>query len=155
MKRIKFLTLLATMFFSGLAVQSVAQSCCSKDKKCCSKAVAEGKSKACTPSNCRGAKTKFSEAAVITELRESLIALKADLEQSEDPVFDSKTYNVHGIVGDSDEESIRILKDEVLIIEEAFVDLSLYNPGSFNLPENKAHQVEYLKDRIDDLHKAL
>lgn len=118
---------------------------------CASTAATSG----CTPSNCRGAKTKFGEAKVISDLRLNLIELKADMEQSKSPSFDAKSYDIHGIVGESDDESLEILVKEVKLVEEAFVQTLNHQPTEFVLPENKAKQISYLNTRIEVLQKLL
>lgn len=150
-----------------LSVNAVAQtSCCSSDKKevktaCCSgdqsdaKAATGEATSGCTPSNCRGAQTKFGEARVITELRTSLIALKAGMEKSTDPSFEARSFDIHGIVGESDDESLQILVKEVKIVEAAFAKTMNHNSPSFNLPDNKAKQVRYLRKRIEALQAVL
>lgn len=109
----------------------------------------------CTPSNCRGAKTKFGEAKVISELRLNLIDLKAELEASKTPAFAARTYDMHDIIGDSEEESLEIIIDEVKIIETDLTEKLNHQPTAFNLPENKAKQIQYLSTRIEGLKKLL
>lgn len=119
---------------------------------CCSATAATS---GCTPSNCRGAKTKFGEAKVITDLRLNLIELKAEMEKSESPNFEAKSYDIHGIVGDSDKESLDILVKEVQIVEEELSNKLNFNPAQFELPDNSAKQVAYLDERIDELKELL
>lgn len=119
---------------------------------CCSATAATS---GCTPSNCRGAKTKFGEAQVISDLRLNLIDLKADMEKSENPSFEEKFYDIHGIVGSSDEESLEIIVKQVQLVEEAFVEKLNHEPSEFVLPNNKAKQISYLKTRIEGLQKLL
>ena len=109
----------------------------------------------CTPSNCRGATTKFGEAKVITDLRLNLIDLKAEMEKSESPTFDANSYDIHGIVGDTDEESLAIVVKEVKKVEDAFVKELNYQVVEFSLPDNKAKQVAYLDSRIEELKSLL
>jgi len=119
---------------------------------CCS-AIAE--TSGCTPSNCRGAQTKFGEAQVISDLRLNLIDLKSEMEQSKSPSFDEKSYDIHGIIGDSDEESLEIIVKQVQLVEEAFVEKLNHQPTAFALPDNKAKQISYLNTRIESLQKLL
>ncbi len=121
-----------------------------KSEACASTASTSG----CKPSSCRGAKTKFGEAKVISNLRNELIALKAKMEQSKTPKFEARSYDLHGIVGKSDDESIDIIIKEVKLIEKDFNKNSKYTPVAFDLPQNKAKQIQYLSDRIEAL-KAL
>ncbi|MEM7104703.1 MAG: hypothetical protein AAF502_16320 [Bacteroidota bacterium] len=149
-------------FFFLIAGQGMAQSttCCttSKDaekKVCCTKDSKQATTSGCTPSACRGAQTKFGEAKVISALREDLINLKAIMETYETINFDERTYSVHGIVGETDDESISIIADEVRIIEGSFSSLMQQRFEPFELPQNKARQVAYLKKRISSLTSML
>lgn len=159
--------LFASSLLLGLlfCTNAIAQSSCSgKDKKdaakteCCASKSAKAKVAAtsgCSPSACRGAKTKFGEAKVISDLRLSLIALKTDMEKSKSPSFDAKAYDIHGIVGETDDESLEIITKEVRGIESVFAEKLSYKPAEFTLPENKAKQVKYLNTRIEELKKQL
>lgn len=109
----------------------------------------------CSPSSCRGAQTKFGEAKVITQLRKALIALKAEIEQYQPVKFDARTYSIHGIVGETDAQSLDIIRNEVQRIEADFTAKLKYTPSAFLLPENKAQQVHFLQRRISDLKNAL
>ena len=120
---------------------------------CC--AVTTASTSGCTPSNCRGAQTKFGEAKVISELRLNLIELKAELEKSENVSFDPRSYDIHGIIGDSDDESLEIIVKEVKIVEEEIVEKLDQKIVGFELPENKAKQIQYLNGRIESLQQAL
>lgn len=120
---------------------------------CCA-ATAETTS-GCTPSNCRGAQTKFGEAKVISDLRINLIELKAELEESEDIAFDPRSYDIHDIIGDSDDESLEKIVTEVKIVEEEIVDKLNQKLAVFELPENKAKQIQYLNGRIESLQEVL
>ncbi len=130
----------------GVYKFAFASSCC---------ASSSGATSGCTPSSCRGAKTKFGEARVISNLRLDLIALKAEMEKSKSPLFNKRSYDIHGIIGDSDEESLEIIVGEVKIIEEAFVESLNYDTEPFTLPENKAKQIQYLNARIEKLQELL
>ena len=109
----------------------------------------------CSPTGCRGAKTKFGEAKVISTLRLDLIALKAEMEKSKKLAFDARSYDIHGIVGETDDESLQIILKEVEIIETAFAEKLNYKVVVLALPDNKAKQVSYLSDRINTLKKTL
>ncbi len=109
----------------------------------------------CSPSSCRGAKTKFGEAKVISNLRGDLIALKAAMENSSFPKFEARSYDIHGIVGENDDESLKIIVDELKIMEKDFSVKTTYSPVSFDLPKTKAKQIAYLENRIDILKKNL
>ncbi len=158
LKKVFFTTsLLGGLFFS---TNGFAQSaCCTKGKKasdkvaCCSSA--DQQTSGCSPSACRGAKTKFGEAKVIGDLRLSLIALKADMEKSTNPRFDQRSYDIHGIVGNTDDESLNIIAKEVMLVENAFAEKLNYESLEFSLPENKAKQVKYLSTRIAKLKQLL
>lgn len=145
---IKVLALAAAVILaSGFGVKKFFfSSCCA--------ATAETTS-GCTPSNCRGAQTKFGEAKIISDLRLNLIDLKADLEKSDNHSFDPRSYDIHGIIGETDDESIEIIVKEVKIIEEEITEKLDQKIASFELPENKAKQIQYLNGRITSLHKAL
>jgi len=84
-----------------------------------------------------------------------LIALKADLEKSESISFEPRSYDIHGIIGDSDEESLDIIVKEVKIVEEEIAVKLNQQIAAFELPENKAKQIQYLNGRIAFLQKAL
>ncbi len=109
----------------------------------------------CTPSNCRGAKTKFGEAKVISDLRLNLIDLKSELESSNDVTFDPRAYDIHGIIGDNDDESLEIIVKEVKIVEEEIIQKLDQQLAAFELPENKAKQIQYLNGRIKSLQEVL
>ena len=156
--------LFAASLFIGLLFSTTVQaqtSCCTKDKdataktEACATSTAKETTSGCSPSACRGAKTKFGEAKVISDLRSNLIALKADIEKSADPKFEARTYDIHGIVGENDDESLEIIVKEVKLIETAFAKKLNHNSAEFSLPENKAKQVKYLSSRIEDLKKLL
>ena len=156
--------LFAAFLFFGMLMttDAVAQSaCCSKAKAtkttaCCSSSSASNaKTSGCSPSACRGEQTKFGEAKVITSLRNELIALKADMETSDRPSFDARSYDIHGIVGETDNESLEIIVREVQLIERSFTAKLNHPFASFNLPGNKAKQVQYLNGRIETLQRLL
>lgn len=167
----KILVLIPMLIFGmGLSTVSAQNSseskpkqCCSKSKKedskkaaCCSSATASNKkTSGCSPSACRGAKTKFGEAKVITALRESLVDLKADMEVSATPKFEAADYDIHDIVGESDDESLDILIKHVQQAEQAFASKAGAEFSKFELPESKAKQVLYLNERIAKLKEML
>jgi len=109
----------------------------------------------CTPSNCRGAKTKFGEAVAITDLRMQLIELKADMEKYEKVKFAERSYSIHGIVGDSDEESLDIIASEVKIIEDEFTEAFDIDLEALLETDNKAQLVAALSNRIEKMHQTL
>lgn len=135
----------ALLLASGYGVKTFFFSCCS------STAATSG----CTPSNCRGAQTKFGEAKVISDLRINLIELKAELEKSESIAFEPRSYDIHGIIGKSDDESLDIIVKEVKIVEEEIADKLNQKIAAFDLPSNKAKQIQYLNGRIAFLQQAL
>lgn len=135
----------AILLASGFGVKKVFFSCCS----------ATTETSGCNPSNCRGAQTKFGEAQVISDLRINLIDLKAELEKSESVTFEPRSYSIHGIIGESDDESISIIATEVKIVEEEIAVKLNHQIAVFKLPEVKAKQIQYLNDRIQFLQKAL
>jgi len=127
-----------------------------KSEACCaSKAKVAESTSGCSPSNCRGAQTKFGEAKVITTLRGDLIALKANLETYTTVDFEERTYSVHALVGETDEESLQIITKEVQLIEDAFSENLNETLASFELPEQKAKKVQYLQARIQHLQGLL
>jgi len=109
----------------------------------------------CSPSQCRGAQTKFGEAKVISSLRENLIELKAIMEKSSEITFDAKSYDIHDIVGENDDESLEIIANEVKVVEKEFSEKLNFSASAFTLPENKAKQVAYLSSRLEALKKLL
>ncbi|WP_106790783.1 hypothetical protein [Aquimarina sp. Aq78] len=160
-------------FFTLFSTNVIAQSsCCGSkkhDKATCTKNHKDDKKSAsciaasdtakttsgCSPSSCRGAKTKFGEAKIISNLRNNLIALKSEMEQSKKPVFETRSYDIHQIVGKSDDESLKIIARELNIIEKDFANKTQFMPLVFTLPENKAKQITYLDNRIEVLKKLL
>lgn len=123
---------------------------------CCASNAKEAESTSgCSPSSCRGAQTKFGEAKVITTLRRNLIALKANLETYKTLEFEERTYSVHALIGETDEESLQIITKEVQLIEDAFSENLDATLASFELPEQKAKQVQYLQTRIQHLQGLL
>ncbi|WP_431121038.1 hypothetical protein [Flagellimonas flava] len=156
-----------SIFFSTLLMlmghMAFAQSNCSaadtngekSAKSCESKVATTGESTSgCSPTSCRGAKTKFGEAKVISTLRLDLIDLKAGMEQSAVHAFDAQSYDIHGIIGETDEESLDIIIKEVKVVEKEIAEKLNKRLAEFQLPENKAKQIQYLSNRIKGL-KAL
>ena len=82
-RTIRILTILSFLISGSNAM---AQSTCcggeGHDEASCTEdhASTEEATSGCAPSSCRGAQTKFGEAKVITSLRNTLIALKSDME---------------------------------------------------------------------------
>lgn len=109
----------------------------------------------CKPSSCRGAKTKFGEAKVITKVRERLVALKSGMEKSTGKDFNARSYDITNLAGESDEESLAIIAREVQLIENEFSKKLNRTFEAFTLPANKAKQVKYLVNRIEELQKLL
>jgi len=146
------------LLFGNSAISQT--SCCAsaqpKDKTACGSKVSGESTSGCTPSNCRGAKTKFGEAKVISALRADLIGLKAVMEKSENPKFEKRSYGIHGIVGETDDESLTIIKNEIILIEKAIKD-NFQNTtlSEFVFPESKSKQVQYLDQRMAHLKKYL
>ncbi|WP_420399697.1 hypothetical protein [Flagellimonas sp.] len=156
-----------SIFFSALLMlmshMVFAQSNCStadtngekSAKSCESKVATAGESTSgCSPTACRGAKTKFGEAKVISTLRLDLIDLKVGMEQSVVHGFDAQSYDIHGIIGKNDEESLNIIIKEVKVVEKEIAEKLNKRLAEFQLPENKAKQIQYLSNRIKGL-KAL
>ncbi|MDN5212971.1 hypothetical protein QQ020_12970 [Fulvivirgaceae bacterium BMA12] len=155
--------LLGILIMTGTVITTdlMAQSSCSPGKEGNVAACAKGQkagvasTSGCSPSGCRGAKTKFGEAKIISTLRLDLIALKADMEKSSEPAFSSRSYDIHDIIGETDEESLAIIVREVKLIETAFTEKLNHQFTAFTLPKSKAKQVRYLSVRIQDLQKLL
>ncbi len=171
---LKSLVVASTMAFAMLfSTNTTAQSSCcggeNHDEKTCATNHKDGKKTAscgtasktneatsgCLPSSCRGAKTKFGEAKVISDLRSNLIALKSEMEKSKAPKFESRSYDIHGIVGKTDDESLEIIIRELKLIEKDFSNKMRFKPLAFTLPDNKAKQIKYLESRIEGLKKIL
>lgn len=123
-------------------------------KSCCTKNVKETTS-GCTPSNCRGAKTKFGEAKVITKLRQNLINLKAKMENYNAFEFSNKAITVHGIVGETDNESLDIISNHLTVIELEIYSLIKQEIPKVEPAKNKAVQVKQLGDRISTISEFL
>ncbi|OUR97970.1 hypothetical protein A9Q86_15395 [Flavobacteriales bacterium 33_180_T64] len=162
------LTMALGMLFSTNAVAQ--SSCCGgekhdeatcttehkKDAKVsCGTATTAKTTSGCLPSSCRGAKTKFGEAKVISNLRSELVSLKAKMEKSTTPKFDARSYDIHGIVGETDDESLQIMVREVKLVEKEFSNKTKFKALAFVLPENKAKQIKYLESRVEGLKKLL
>lgn len=159
MKNYFMLSSMAILFLGG-AQETWAQSCETSSKKTneevsITKNSVVGPNSGCTPSACRGAKTKFGEAKTITDLRLSLIDLKSMMENHDRISFNPRSYDIHGIVGETDDESLQIIKDEIEIIQKEFSEKLNIHPIALDLPENKAQQVSLLKSKLSDLKKQL
>ena len=63
--------------------------------------------------------------------------------------FPQRSYDIHGIIGESDDESLEIIEKEVKIVEEQFVEKFDLKLASAEVPENKAKKVKYLSERIE------
>lgn len=109
----------------------------------------------CTPSACRGAKTKFGEAKVISDLRLSLIDLKSKMENHSSISFNPRSYDIHRIIGETDDESLQIIKTEIEIIERELSQKLKLQFTENVYPESKAKQVSMLKAKLSDLVKLL
>ncbi len=145
-----FQTLLGLpVLFFGSPDTAHAQSSCD------SKVTIEEKVTGCTPSACRGAQTKFGEAKVISDLRKQLIDLKSQMEVSVTHAFEERTYSVHGLLGETDAESLQIIAEEVKIIENAFFNTMDAKFPVIHTTENKAKTVQALKLRIEQLAQLL
>lgn len=165
--------LCSALFVAGINSSYAQTACCAKGSKEQMKcATADGDTKAtaskaccapsakattsgCTPSNCRGAKTKFGEAKVISELRLNLVALKAKMEKHEDHSFSAAAISVHDIIGASDEESLQIVAEQVSIIEPEILAVSSEQLPALTASDNKAIQVKHLRERITALTEML
>ncbi len=126
-----------------------------QNKASCQITAENDKTSGCKPSSCRGAQTKFGEAKAITLLRQELISLKARMEQSSNPIFTPRSYDIHGIVGVTDEESLQIIAEEVKIIEQEFEQKKLYQATGMVSVKNKAKVLQQLQNKILALDKAL
>ncbi|NER16565.1 hypothetical protein [Spongiivirga citrea] len=109
----------------------------------------------CLPSSCRGVKTKFGEAKVISNLRTNLISLKAGMEKSNTIKFDPRAYDIHDIIGTTDDESLQIIIREIKLIEQEVSNKTDVTLATLSLPKNKAKQIAYLDHRITTLKKFL
>jgi len=164
------MTMATAMLFSTNA--NAQSSCCGgekHDEKACTTEHKDGEKSAscaaasktdeatsgCAPSSCRGSQTKFGEAKVISNLRTNLVALKAEMEKSKTTKFDARSYDIHGVVGETDDESLQIIVKEVKLMEKEFSNKTKFKPLAFVLPESKAKQVTYLQARIEGLKKFL
>ena len=158
--KLKGLILLPTLLLGLTLSNNVeAQTGCDPDEKakataCCASAGAETTS-GCAPSSCRGAKTKFGEAKVITSLRADLIDLKTDMEKSKSPRYSERSYDIHGIIGETDEESIEIIVRELEVMEKEISGKTNHRFETLNLPESKARQIQYLNQRVKALKGVL
>ena len=143
----------AFILFLFMSTEGFAQKNCCDSKAHteanCDKDSAKEPTSGCTPSNCRCAKTKFGEAKAIIQLRQSLIEVKAIMEDSKNHAFSPRSYDIHGIVGTSDEESLKIIIKELKTVESELKQKLSYRADAFELPKEKAKQVQYLAKRLD------
>jgi len=123
------------------------KACCSSDKKLTTSG--------CTPSNCRGAKTKFGEAKVISNLRLELVALKAKMETHKKLKFSDDAISVHNIIGETDEQSMVIVEKHVALITSEVTSLSNVKLPEIVWSDNKAIKVKQLNERITALDNLL
>ena len=77
------------------------------------------------------------------------------MEKTKKTSFDARSYDIHGIVGETDDESLQIIVKEVNIVEKAFSKKLKYKAPALSLPNSKAKQVQYLNARIENLQKLL
>ncbi|MEM7381461.1 MAG: hypothetical protein AAF361_09745 [Bacteroidota bacterium] len=155
-----FILIGALLFIVGIP-NSHAQSCETNPKEKVTSEISGGSNSkvasnsGCTPSACRGAKTKFGEAKVISDLRLSLIDLKSKMENHSNINFNPRSYDIHGIIGETDDESLQIIKKEIEIIERELIQKLKMQFTELEYPENKAKQVSLLRTKLTDLAKLL
>ncbi len=154
MRKLQLFRLLAVCGFVLTGLFSYAQSSCSPEAASGLVEIQKGNS-GCTPSACRGAKTKFGEAKVISNLRLQLIDLKAKMEKSSMVTFSPRSYDIKNIIGETDEESLTIIIEEVKLIENEFHSKLGTSLRKFNLPDRKARQVRYLEQRMTHLSSEI
>jgi len=77
------------------------------------------------------------------------------MEKSTSPKFGTRSYDIHGIIGGTDEESLDIVVRELKLMEKDFSNKTKFKALAFSLPENKAKQIKYLENRIEGLKKFL
>ena len=119
------------------------------------KGAASGTNSGCTPSACKGAKTKFGEASVISDLRLVLIDLKSKMEKHKTIKFSPRSYDIHGIVGQTDDESLQIIKDEIEVLQKELAQMLGVDFTPMQYPRSKAKQVAFLKARLKQLEESL
>lgn len=138
---------------------SSEKSCCKpgdkNSKACCSTTGISESTSGCTPSNCRGAKTKFGEAKVISNLRLELIALKAKMENHDKLDFSESAISVHDIIGETDEQSLNIIAEHVSIIQSELITLTKRELPVTQWSENKAKKVQQLNEQIVAMKSVL
>jgi len=169
---LKSILLFTTIILFSFSEAFSQKSCCAKGSKeeincasksnstsqtaCCSGATAAKETTSgCTPSNCRGAKTKFGEARVISNLRLELVSLKAKLENHNDYSFSEHAISVHDIIGETDEHSLEIITEHVALIESEILPVKDNELQLVEWSENKAIKVKQLDERIKALNKLL
>ncbi|NAS12195.1 hypothetical protein [Poritiphilus flavus] len=155
-----FMLIGAFAFIMGIS-GTYAQSCETKSKEAATQESSDGVNTAastnsgCKPSACRGAKTKFGEARVISDLRLSLIEVKSKMENHSSISFSPRSYDIHSIIGETDDESLSIIKNEIEIIERELSQKLKVQFTEQAYPERKARLVSTLRARISDLAKLL
>ena len=127
---------------------------CIRDS-CSTTSTAKETTSGCTPSNCRGAKTKFGEAHVISNLRLNLVSLKAKLEGHSNYSFSENAISVHNIIGETDEHSLAIITDHVALIESEVLHITKSELQLVEWSDNKAIKVKQLDERIKALNKLI
>ena len=109
----------------------------------------------CNPSSCRGSKTEFGEAKVISSLRSKLLTLTKAMEASKSPKFEKRSNTTGDAMADSDDQRLETIIKEIRRIEEEVSSKTNYKPSAFLLPKNKAQRVRYLDQRIESIKKYL
>ncbi len=148
----KMLRHLIVLLFLLVGSEMYSQSACSSDEKqektCATDQVTKSESTVgCKPSSCRGAQTKFSEAKVLTDLRNDLVSLKSTLHEG--------AIEMQDLVGESDTESLELMAREIQSLEAFFSTKFDTTFPRFVLPQNRAKQVSFLKGRLQGLQKLL
>ena len=151
MKKYAILSAFALMLCS--IESSHAQSCDNTSVNLDKTKEKQAKNSGCTPSACRGAKTKFGEAKVISDLRLSLIDLKSRMEKYTDVNFSARSYDIHNIVGETDEESLEIIGKEIAIMEQELTEkLQLTFPkmtvSAIRLDRSLTSEIDWKSCRI-------
>jgi len=120
-----------------------------KDKKaCCSNAIKKETTSGCTPSNCRGAQTKFGEAKVISDLRQQLISLKSKMEEHKKYNFSAEAISIHDIIGETDAQSLDIIYQHLILIQSEIVEVFKSEVPALTLSNQKALKVQQLNQQI-------
>nr|WP_299344894.1 hypothetical protein [Allomuricauda sp.] len=119
---------------------------------CVGKQSSEETTPGCQPSSCRGQQTKFKEAKVISDLRNELVHLKSRLQQEKPSLKVSSGSN---LIGETDEESLKLIFDEVQFLQDAVSENLNLNLGKLEYSLNAAKTVQKLRERIEELTKLL